>query len=115
MIRFSKSPALPVILACAVLQFSTTLRAESPDTSAAALFGDPVLATGKGFEIKRSQVDEAFINYNANVVANGHSIPEPQREMVRSNLLNRLIVNKILFLKSSEVDKALARKQVDEY
>jgi peptidyl-prolyl cis-trans isomerase C len=115
MIRFAKSPALPVLLACAVLQFSTTVRAESPDTSAAALFGDPVLATGKGFEIKRSQVDEAFINYNANVVANGHSIPEPQREMVRSNLLNRLIVNKILFQKASEVDKALARKQVDEY
>jgi peptidyl-prolyl cis-trans isomerase C len=116
MIRFPKSPALPVILACALLQLPATVRAESPDTAtAASLFGDPVLATGKGFEIKRSQVDDAFINYNANAVASGHSIPEEQRATIRSNLLNRLIVNRILFLKATDEDKALAKKQVDDY
>jgi peptidyl-prolyl cis-trans isomerase C len=114
MIRFLKSPALPAILACALLQLPGTLRAKSPDP-AGALFGDPVVATGKGFEIKRSQVEDAFINYNASVVASGRSIPEEQRTMIRSNLLNRLIVNKILMQRATEDDKALARKQVDDY
>ena len=113
MIRFLKSPGLPVILACAFLQTSTTLRARSPD-DAVALFGDSVVATGKGFEIKRSQLDDAFINYNANVVASGRSIPDQQRAMVRSNLLNRLVINKILIQKATEDEKSVAMKQVDE-
>ena len=114
MIRFLKSQALPAILACALLQYSATLRANPPDP-VSGLFSDPVVATGKGFEIKRSQVDDAFINYNASVVASGRTIPDAQRENVRSNLLNHLIINKILIQKATADDKALATKQVDDY
>jgi peptidyl-prolyl cis-trans isomerase C len=114
MIRFLQSPVLPAIVACALLQLPATLRAESPDPTS-GLFGDPVVATGKGFEIKRSQVDDAFINYNASLVAAGRSIPEAQRAAVRSNLLDHLIVNQILIQKATESDKALAKKQVDDY
>jgi peptidyl-prolyl cis-trans isomerase C len=114
MIRFLKSPALPAILACAVLQLPATLKAEPSDTTA-TLFSDPIVATGKGFEIKRSQVDDAFINYNASIVATGRTIPEQERATVRSKLLDHLIVNKILIQKATEQDKALARKQVDDY
>jgi parvulin-like peptidyl-prolyl isomerase len=113
MIRFPKSPALPVLLACALLQLPAAARVAPADNS--ALFSDPVVATGKGFEIKRSQVDDAFINYNASVVANGQTIPELQRAIVRSNLLQGLIVNKILFQKATDDDKATAGKQVDDY
>jgi peptidyl-prolyl cis-trans isomerase C len=114
MIRFTNSPALPAILVCALLQLPAALRAESPDTSA-ALFSDPVVATGKGFEIKRSQVDDAFINFNASLVASGRTLPEQERSAVRSNLLNRLVVNSILIQKATDADKAKAKKQVDDY
>jgi peptidyl-prolyl cis-trans isomerase C len=114
MIRFPHTPALTAILACALLQLPSTLQAMTPDP-AAPLFNDPVMATGKGFEIKRSQVDEAFINYNASVVASGHSIAEQDRAMIRSKLLDHLVVNKILMLKATEEDKAQARKFVDSY
>jgi parvulin-like peptidyl-prolyl isomerase len=113
MIRFLKSPALPVLLACALLQLPATLRAQTPD-KAASLFGDPVVATGKGFEIKRSQLDDAFINYSANAEAGGSAIPEGERPSVRSKLLENLIFNKILMLKATPEDKTAVTKLVEQ-
>ena len=40
------------------------------DTFASPLFGDRVVAKGKGFEIKSSQVEETFILFKANRVDN---------------------------------------------
>jgi peptidyl-prolyl cis-trans isomerase C len=111
MIRFPKWPALPVLLTCALLHLPASLRAE-PDKTA-SLFGDPVVATGKGFEIKRSQLDEAFINYSAGAEANGSSIPEADRPSVRSKLLENLIINKILLLKATPDDRASVTKLVE--
>jgi peptidyl-prolyl cis-trans isomerase C len=115
MIRFSKTPSLPAMLACALLYFPAALRAQTKPDPSGALFSDPLVATGKGFEIKRSQVDDAFINYNASAMAAGRPIPEEQRAAVRSNLLQSIIVNKIVLLKATDGDKAEARKWVDEY
>jgi peptidyl-prolyl cis-trans isomerase C len=112
MIRFPKSPALPVLLACALLQFPAALRAE-PDKTA-SLFSDPVVATGKGFEIKRSQLDDAFINYSAGAEANGSAIPEADRPSVRSKLLENLIINKILLLKATPDDRTAVTKLVEQ-
>ena len=114
MIRISKLPVLPALLACALLPFSTILSARAPD-SASALFSDPVVATGKGFQVKRSEVDDAFINYNASLVASGRSIPETQRAEVRSKLLDHLIINQILLQKATDSDKALAKQKTAEY
>ena len=113
MIPFPKSPAWPVFLACALLQLPASLRAETPDKSA-SLFGDPVVATGKGFEIKRSQLDEAFINYSATAEASGSPIPPADRPDVRSKLLENLIINKILLLKATPDDKTAITKLVDQ-
>jgi peptidyl-prolyl cis-trans isomerase C len=113
MIRLPRTPALPALLACALLQLPATLHAE-PD-KAASLFSDPIVATGKGFEIKRSQVDDAFINYNANVVASGSTIADGDRAMVRSKLLDQLVINKILIQKATADDRAVVLKKVDDY
>jgi peptidyl-prolyl cis-trans isomerase C len=113
MIQFPKSPAWLVLLACALLQLPSALRAETPD-KAASLFGDPVVATGKGFEIKRSQLDEAFINYSASAEASGSPIPEAARSEVRSKLLEKLILSKILLLKATPDDKMAITKLVDQ-
>jgi peptidyl-prolyl cis-trans isomerase C len=114
MIRFLNSPARAALLACALLPLPAAVRAASPAPSS-ALFSDPVVATGKGFEIKRSQVDDAFINYNSSAAANGHVIPEDKRAIVRSNLLQYLIINRILLQKATPEDKTKAGQQVDDY
>jgi len=104
---------LPALVAGALFQWPAPLRAVPVDTSA-ALFSDPVVATGKGFQIKRSQVDEAFINYSATLAARGRAIPDDARAQVRSNLLQDLIVTQILVQKATADDKLKTRQLVDE-
>jgi parvulin-like peptidyl-prolyl isomerase len=106
-------PAWTAILACAALQFSAAVRAETPDKSA-ALFKDPIVATGKNFEIKRSQVDEAYIDYTAALVASGRAIADPDRALVRSKVLEHMIISKILLQKATEEDKTKIAKLVED-
>ncbi len=100
-------------LALALWPWQPAARAVSPDKPA-DMFPDPVIATGKGFEIKRSQLDEAFLSYNTSIVANGGSIPENERGPARSNLLEHLILNRILVQKATADDKAQVKKLVDD-
>src|SRR6185436_16560210 len=90
----------------------------SPDpkvqVKAADLFPDRVLAKGKGFEVKRSQVDEAFIAYKGNMAARGQPVPEDQRAMIESKLLDRLIITQILMGKANAADKAKAKETSDK-
>jgi len=113
MIPLLKSPAWPAILTCALLQLPATVHGDPPDKSA-ALFSDPVVATGKNFEIKRSQVDDAFIDYNASIVASGHAIAEQDRALVRAKVLDHLIISKILLQKATEEDKTNVLKLVED-
>jgi len=113
MIPLFKSSAWPALLAGACLQLPPAVRAAPPDSSA-ALFTDPIVATGKNFEIKRSQVDDAYIDYNAALVASGRAIPEQERALVRSKVLEHLIMSKILLQKATPDDKTNVLKMVDD-
>ena len=60
------------------------------------LFGDEVLARGKGVEVKRSQLEETFTAYRATLAARGQTISEEKRIPQEAQLLQRLIVTQIL-------------------
>jgi len=111
MISFPKQLAVPASMALCLLSSTFAVRAAASDTS--ALFSDPVVATGKGFEIKRSQVDDAYLNYTAAIAARGGSVPETDRTEVRSNLLDHLIVNKILEQMATPEERSQTKEQVD--
>src|SRR5438093_866123 len=64
--------------------------AAAPTTKPASLFPDEVIVKGKGIEIKRSVLDDAFIALKANAAAQGQVIPEGQRAMLEARLLERL-------------------------
>jgi peptidyl-prolyl cis-trans isomerase C len=113
MIRFPKTPVLPVLLACALFQHPAILRAKTADGTSSGS-NDPIVATGKGFEIKRSQLDDAFINYSAGAEASGSAIPDGERALVRSKLLDNLIINRILLQKATPDDKTAVVKLVDQ-
>ena len=106
-------PVLVAMLALTVVQLPLAARAASAETST-NLFADPVLATGKGFEIKRSQVDEAYLNYSASEAAKGGSIPDADRTAVRSRLLDHLIIDQLLLQKATAEEKAKTQKMVDD-
>ena len=59
----------------------------------AALFGDPVIAKGGGFEIKQSQLDTVVDGFKARTAAMGQTVPTSELE---KTALNSLIVNQVL-------------------
>lgn len=105
----------------ALLGVLGTLLTSNPVQGADALtslFGDPIIAKGKNVEVKRSQLDEAFISYRANLAARGEDIPDDQRVRKEIGLLERIILTQILAGKASESDRtnanAVAKKFLDE-
>ncbi|MCL5096332.1 MAG: peptidylprolyl isomerase [Candidatus Omnitrophica bacterium] len=78
------------------------------------LFPDEVVARGKGFEIKRSQVDEAFTTYRASVAAQGQAVPESRRAELEDQVLQRLINCQLLNGRATSSDKALAKETADK-
>ncbi|MGA2181330.1 MAG: peptidylprolyl isomerase [Verrucomicrobiota bacterium] len=70
-----------------------------------ALFGDPVIAKGKGFEIKRSELDEVMMGIKSAAAARGQTIPPGQLTQIESQLLDRLIQDQLLLQKATDADK----------
>jgi hypothetical protein len=60
------------------------------------LFGDEVIARGKGVEVKRSQLEEAFVAQKASLILRGQQVPEDRRARLESQLLQQLIILQIL-------------------
>jgi peptidyl-prolyl cis-trans isomerase C len=111
--QVTKQNVLLAALALGLWQWPSAVDAAAPDNPAVN-FTDPVVATGKGFEIKRSQLDDAFVNYSAGMAANGGGIREEQRDAIRVKLLDHIIITKILTQKATADDKAATRKLVDD-
>ena len=79
------------------------------------LFGDPVIARGQGVEVKRTQLEEAFIAWKANLAARGQTIVEEQRTFRESQLLDKLIITQLLLNRATTGDKTVARAQADKF
>lgn len=106
-----------IVFVSGVALFASKLNAvTNPDASksAPALFANPVVAKGKGFEIKQSDIEDAFIDYKANMASRGKPVPEDQRSIVESNLLQRLIITKTLMSRANDADKAKAKEATDK-
>ncbi|HTD67638.1 MAG TPA: peptidylprolyl isomerase [Candidatus Limnocylindria bacterium] len=69
----------------------------------------PIIAKGEGLEIRRSQLDDAFIAFRANLAARGQSIAESKREGAEAQLLDRMIVTQLLVNKATATDKENAK------
>jgi peptidyl-prolyl cis-trans isomerase C len=90
-----------------------------PATSAFAnaesnLSADAILAKGNGFEVKRSELDDLFVSYCARAAAQGQPVPDDQRGLLRSNLLQHLILGKILTEKATDADRAKTLELIDK-
>ena len=74
-----------------------------------ALFGDPVIAKGRGFEIKRSELDEIVSGAKAQAAAGGQTLP-PNFE---GYMLNQLITMQLLVQKATPADRATGQAESD--
>jgi peptidyl-prolyl cis-trans isomerase C len=120
-----KTKNLGVLLAAATI--TSVALAVSPDNKPAptpapaastpkldAFLPDTVIAKGKGFEIKRSQLDEALVGVKATATSRGQEIPPAQLGMIEKRLLDRLIQIQILKAKATEAQKAEGKKEGDK-
>jgi len=73
----------------------------------ASLFGDRVVAKGKGVEVKSSEVEDAFISYKANQGAAGKPAPESPEDIkkVETDILEHLIATKLFLSRAIEADR----------
>jgi parvulin-like peptidyl-prolyl isomerase len=84
---------------------AATPAAKSADAMT-ALFGDPVIVKGKGFEIKRSELDEVMTGLKSAAAARGQTIPLAQLSQIEGQLLSRLIQVQLLLQKATDADKS---------
>src|SRR3954466_926445 len=68
---------------------------------------DRVVAKGKGFEIKASQVEETYILFKANRTAIGQSVGSSPEEIKKAEaeILDSLIASKVILLRATEGDR----------
>jgi len=81
----------------------------------ADLLGDPVIAKGKGVEIKRSQLDAEMISVQAMARAQQQQIPPDQMGLIERQKLNDLIGFRLLLNKATDADKAKGKEQFAKF
>ena len=109
--------ALPCVNAASANAATNTLvsTATNSNSQAAitALFGDPVIAKGKGFEIKRSELDEAVMGIQSTAAARGQTISPGQLTQIEGKMLDQLIQVQLLLQKTTEADKSNGVQRTD--
>ena len=115
----SLAAALPVWGAAPDQPAATNAAAAAkPAVKPANLFGNTVVAKGKGVEVTRGQLDDEVIRVKAQAAARGQNIPPEQMAMVERQILDQLIQVQLLQAKATEADKAagkaLAEKRFEE-
>jgi len=89
----------------------TNTKPTNATNAMAALFGDPAIARGKGFEIKRSELDAVVTGLKSAAVAHGQVIPQARLVQFEGQMLNRLIQVQLLLQKATAADKAEGAKK----
>jgi peptidyl-prolyl cis-trans isomerase C len=92
----------------------TNKSAAKLDNKLTELFGDEVVAKAKGFEIKRSQIDEAVIPMKSSAAARGQPIPPEQVTRLEQQVLDRLVQIQLLLSKATDADKAAGKVARDK-
>lgn len=86
----------------------------SAPTGAAALFDDPLIARGQGFTVKRSELEQSFVGFKVRMALRREPVPDLQRRVLEAQLLDGLIVTRILAGRATPEDQARARERLEK-
>ncbi len=78
------------------------------------LFGDNLVAKGKGVAVKRSDLDEAMVNIKSAAAARGQVIPPQDLQFIEQQMLDRLVQVQLLLAKATAVDKTAGKDLTDK-
>lgn len=82
--------------------------------AAQPLFEDPVIARGKGVEVRQSQLDEAFIAFKAAKAGGGGRVSPQEEPRVRMQILNKLVSSQLLMAKATPADRKFGEELGDK-
>ena len=110
-----------LLLAAAIGVASQCQGAQPGQTNTAAssnpasdLFGNPVIAKGKGFEIKRNEFDDEVIRAKSQVAARGQPLTPEQSALLERQILDQLIQVQLLSAKATDADKATGKAAAEK-
>jgi peptidyl-prolyl cis-trans isomerase C len=83
--------------------------AKAAPKTAAELFPQTI-AKGKGFEVKRSRLDEELTSFKAAAAARNQQIPPEQEALLKQQILDRLISIELLMQKATDADRAKGKE-----
>ncbi|HEV2318493.1 MAG TPA: peptidylprolyl isomerase, partial [Verrucomicrobiae bacterium] len=102
----------------ALLAFST--RAAAPDTtgapgtnSPAPLFADPLIASGTGIQVKRSELDDVVTSLKSAAAAQGETIPPERLTTLEAQALEQMIDVQLLDRQANDADRSAGQKKAD--
>ena len=108
----TENAATPVVPA-APAAVSAATNTMPPDL-VTKLFGDPVIAKGKGVEVKHSQLDAEILRIKTSNAAQGRTITPEQISSVEPQVLNSLIARQLVLTKATAADKAKGKEEFDK-
>lgn len=73
----------------------------------------PIIAKGKGVEVRRKELDDAYISLTALLAARGKGIDASRREAVEAEVLDEIIVKRLLVKSATDADRVAARTNSD--
>lgn len=79
------------------------------------LLPDTVLVKARGFQIKRSQLDEAMTDVKKYFVSQGRAIPPEELDKVEKQTLDHLIMLRLLTGQATDAQKAKGREESEKY
>jgi peptidyl-prolyl cis-trans isomerase C len=88
---------------------------DRPTPAASALFPDNVVAKGKGFEVKQSQVDEMFLAFKGHRAAMGQEVPDNMRSQIEADILEKIIATHLFVSRATAQDKVKAKEIADSF
>jgi parvulin-like peptidyl-prolyl isomerase len=110
--------AASVAAGAVILAIST--HAAAPDTTAgastnamASLFPDPVIASGAGVNVKRSELDDVVTSLKSAAAAQGETIPAERLVLLEAQALEQMIDVQLLDGQANDADKAAGEKKAD--
>lgn len=119
-LMFSAALIAGVISAQAATSSSTSAIAGGTNSAASTnsgsvdamttLFGDPVIAKGTGFQIKRSDLDSVTTRARASMASSGQQVPQD----FDAGILYRLIQIQMLLQQATDADKANGQAEADK-
>jgi len=103
------------VLLCALAPFAAF--SATPDQPAAtkpsldALFGDSVVAKGKGVEVKRADLDSMVVRMKAQYAAS--QMPAPAD--AESQVLKKLVIDQLILSKATDADRATGKTRYQDW